>query len=124
MTETLKILIGETDHTDLYTRVLQREGYKVEIASTKTEVLNKYIKGNWYAAIIDLRMPNSLEAITELSNIPIVAISGDPSKENLAIEHGASYFLRRPFESIGEIQDSIVNAIANKIRNKKLKAIA
>lgn len=119
MAETLKILIGEMNLVELYTRVLQREGYQVKTASGKENLTNLYRLDNFDAAIIDLRIPNSLEIITELSAIPILAISGNPEKESLALSHGASYFLRRPFKNgIQDLGPGIVKAMARKAQTK------
>lgn len=124
MAETLKILIGDTELVEMYRRVLQREGYQIKIASGKDGLTSLYKLDNFDAAVIDLRIPNSLEIITELRAIPILALSGDPEKESLALNHGASYFLRKPFENgIQDLGPGIVKAMARKAQSK-FKAIA
>ena len=111
--------MNNMDLVDLYTRALQREGYHVKTASTKSELITLYRTNNFDAAVIDLMKPNSLEIITELNAIPILAISGNPSKESLALEHGANYFLLRPFKNgIQDLGLGIIKSMARKARDK------
>jgi CheY-like chemotaxis protein len=100
-------------------KILTQAGYRVEVASSGEEALDK-IKGDGYDVVItDWKMPrmDGLEVTRrvkqEKPEIEVIVITGYPSVENSveAIRAGVSDFVTKPFTP-EELSDAMLRALA------------
>jgi DNA-binding NtrC family response regulator len=99
-------------------KILTQEGYKVDVAMSGKEALNK-AKGNRFDAVItDWKMPE-LDGIEiaqrikkENPNTAVIMITGYPSVESSikAIRSGVSDYVPKPFTP-EELSDAVVRAL-------------
>lgn len=83
----------------------QTAGYKTLVAHTAESGMSAARSQNPEAIVMDVRMDDrsGLEAVEELKqdklteHIPIVMLSGCIGSQNLALEKGARFFLRKPY---------------------------
>ena len=108
-------MIAEDDPSiqKIFSIILQREGYDVEIFSDGKEVYEKNHK--WpNLFILDRQLENSdgleacrqLKANEETKDIPVIMISAQPGTAILAKAAGAEDFLEKPF-SVSTLLDKI-----------------
>ncbi len=99
-------------------KILTQEGYKVDVALSGEEALNK-VKGNRFDAVIaDWKMPeiDGLEVAKRIKkenpNIAVILITGYPSVETSieAIRSGVSDYVPKPFTP-EELSDAMVRAL-------------
>lgn len=89
-TEGPRLLICEddADAAELLREVLERDGYRADIASTAREALNAARSGEYRAVLVDLNLPDAdgisliraLRAGAETRHLPVVVISGDTAR--------------------------------------------
>lgn len=100
-------------------KILTQAGYRVEVASSGEEALDK-IKGDGFDVVItDWKMPrmDGLEVTRrvkqEKPNVEVIVITGYPSVENSveAIRAGVSDFVTKPFTP-EELSDAMLRALA------------
>jgi len=100
-------------------KILTQEGYKVEVALSGKEALNK-AKGNRFDAVItDWKMPeiDGIEIAQRIKkenpNTAVIMITGYPSVESSikAIRSGVSDYVPKPFTP-EELSDAVVRALA------------
>ena len=100
-------------------KILTREGYKVDVALSGEEALNK-VQGNRFDAVIaDWKMPeiDGLEVARRIKkenpNIAVILITGYPSVETSiqAMRSGVSDYVPKPFTP-EELSDAMVRALA------------
>ena len=100
-------------------KILTQEGYKVDVALSGEEALNK-VKGNRFDAVItDWKMPeiDGLEIARRIKkenpNIAVILITGYPSVETSieAMRSGVSDYVPKPFTP-EELSDAMVRALA------------
>ncbi|MEZ0344353.1 MAG: sigma-54 dependent transcriptional regulator [Caldimicrobium sp.] len=102
------ILIVEDEEISLkyLARLLEKEGFYVEGASTGEEALDKVKKGSYDLVLLDLRLPdiNGLELLPEIKkldeeiNVIIITAYGSIESAVSAIKAGASDYLTKPIE--------------------------
>jgi DNA-binding NtrC family response regulator len=100
-------------------KILTQAGYRVEVASSGQEAIDK-IKGNGFDVVItDWKMPrmDGLEVTRrvkqEKPEMAVIIITGYPSVENTveAIRSGASDFVTKPFTP-EELSDAMLRALS------------
>jgi len=100
-------------------KILTQVGYKVDVASSGEEAIDK-IKGNGFDVVItDWKMPkmDGLEVTRrvkqEKPEMTVIVITGYPSVENTveAIRSGASDFVTKPFTP-EELSDAMLRALS------------
>lgn len=87
-------------------RVLNEEGYTVEMANTAEEALTILSQERFNLVITDLQMPgmDGLELLTQIKqrspDIPVVMITAHGSMDTViqALRHGVSDFVNKPFK--------------------------
>ena len=112
----MKVLIGSKHKslTELYSKILKKEGYIPIIAEDASDVVIKArTEKDIEAIILDLCLPGSFSALNRLSNKPVLAIAGDPDVESYALSEGADYFLKRPFDNNENLVSSLKRALRN-----------
>ena len=101
-----RIMIAEDDPSiqKIFSIVLQREGYEIEIYSNGDDVCQKkYKRPNLF--ILDRQLENSdgldacrnLKADEQTKDIPVIMISAQPGIGTLAMAAGAEDFIEKPF---------------------------
>ncbi len=100
------ILIVDDDKSILrtFTRILQKNGYKIETAETGKEAIEKVIDKHYDLALLDIRLPDMdgtelLAKIKEqMLNTIKIMITGFPSLESgvKALDEGADAYLVKP----------------------------
>jgi DNA-binding response OmpR family regulator len=102
-----RIIIAEDDPSiqKMFSIILRREGYEIEMFSDGTDVYEK--KHKWpNLFILDRQLENNsdgleacrhLKANPETKDIPILMISAQPGIDRLAKAAGAEDFLEKPF---------------------------
>lgn len=106
-----KVLIADDDvalTTALSTR-LRDEGYEAVAAQDGYMALDLAVRHKPDLLILDINMPagngfsvhERLRQHAELSTVPLIYISGEPSEwiRTSSLEHGAFAFLRKPFDT-------------------------
>jgi DNA-binding NtrC family response regulator len=100
-------------------KILTQAGYRVEVASSGQEAIDK-IKGNGFDVVItDWKMPkmDGLEVTRRVKQqkpeMAVIVITGYPSVENTveAIRSGASDFVTKPFTP-EELSDAMLRALS------------
>lgn len=100
------ILIVDDDKSILrtFTRILQKNGYKIETAETGKEAIEKVMDEHYDLALLDIRLPDMdgtelLAKIKEqMLNTIKIMITGFPSLESgvKALDEGADAYLVKP----------------------------
>lgn len=84
----LLICEDDADAADLLREVLERDGYRADIAPTAREALNAARSGDYRAMLVDLHLPDAdgisliraLRAGAETRHLPVIVISGDTAR--------------------------------------------
>ncbi|HYF67828.1 MAG TPA: response regulator [Ohtaekwangia sp.] len=101
-----RIMIAEDDPSiqKIFSIILKREGYEIEIYSDGTDVYkNTNVLPNLF--ILDRQLENSdgldacryLKSKEETRDIPVIMISASPGIGKLALAAGAEDFIEKPF---------------------------
>ena len=101
-----KILVVDDDKSILrtFTRILQKNGFEVDVAETGKEAIEKSEKKNYDLALIDIRLPD-MQGTDLLVNMQRtmrdavkIMITGFPSLETgvKALDEGADAYLVKP----------------------------
>lgn len=85
---------------------LRSLGYEVDVASNGKECLEKLLFNDYNVVSMDIRMPvmDGLTAMAAMrrdpntKRIPVIVISASPGDQGHALDGGASYFIRKPFQ--------------------------
>ena len=101
-----KILVIDDDKSILrtFTRILQRDGYEVDVAETGKEALEKAETGSYSVALVDVRLPDMdgtdlLPKMQKTMRDAVkIMITGFPSLENgvKALDEGADAYVVKP----------------------------
>ena len=100
-------------------KILTKEGYNVDVASSGKEALSK-VKGNGFDVVVtDWKMPeiDGIEVARRIKeenpNIVVILITGYPSVETsiAAIRSGVSDYVPKPFTP-QELSDALIRALA------------
>lgn len=93
---------------------LEKAGYEAIVATDGEEALAAAIKFRPDAIVMDIRMPrmDGLSALVKLREraetrmIPVVVLSASLIDQPYALDHGARFFLRKPYRA-----ETLLNAI-------------
>ena len=117
------ILVVDDDKSILrtFTRILQKNGYKIDTAETGKEAIEKADKKHYDLALVDIRLPDmdGTELLAkikkQLQNTIKIMITGFPSIENgvKALDEGADAYLVKPVKP-----EELLILIKEKLKNK------
>jgi DNA-binding response OmpR family regulator len=117
------ILIVDDDKSILrtFTRILQKQGYKIDTAETGKEATEKADKNHYDLALVDIRLPDMdgtellAKMKTQLQNTIKIMITGFPSIESgvKALDEGADAYLVKPVKP-----EELLMLIKEKLKNK------
>jgi DNA-binding NtrC family response regulator len=118
------ILVIDDDKSilNIFTRILQKQGYSVDTAETGQEALEKLQANSYDLALIDVKLPDTngtdlLARITQTHpNMIKIAITGFPSLEDATkvIDRGAAAYLVKPVKP-----EELVSIIAEKLKKQQ-----
>lgn len=121
------ILVIDDDKSILrtFTRILQRNGYNIDVAETGKEALEKAEEKNYDLALIDIRLPD-MDGTTLLGKMQSsmqdaikIMITGFPSLETgiKALDQGADAYLVKPVKP-----EELLALIKEKFKDKQTTA--
>ncbi len=118
------ILIVDDDKSILrtFTRILQKSGYKIDIAETGKEAILKADTKHYDLALVDIRLPDMdgtdllVRIKKQLQKTIKIMITGFPSIESgvKALDEGADAYLVKPVKP-----EDLLMLIKEKLKNKK-----
>jgi len=101
------VLIVEDDNSlrDLFSEVLESDGFKTSIASNGAEGIQMFDEVNPDLVLLDLLMPKmdgweALERVRKISECPAIIVTGQGTTEDIIrglLEAGADDYLVKPF---------------------------
>ncbi len=122
-----RILVIDDDKSILrtFTRILQKNGYEIDVAETGKEALEKSKKKIYDLALIDIRLPDMdgtdllIKMQQTMRNAIKIMITGFPSLETgvKALDEGADAYLVKPVKP-----EELLALIEEKFRAKEEKA--
>ena len=117
------ILVVDDDKSILrtFTRILQKNGYKIDTAETGKEAIEKADTQHYDLALVDIRLPDmdGTELLAkikqQLRNTIKIMITGFPSIESgvKALDEGADAYLVKPVKP-----EELLMLIKQKLKNK------
>lgn len=117
------ILIVDDDKSIIrtFTRILQKNGYKIDTAETGKEAIEKAGKKHYDLALVDIRLPDMdgtkllAKIKNQLRNTIKIMITGFPSIESgvKALDEGAEAYLVKPVKP-----EELLMLIKEKLKNK------
>ncbi len=118
------ILMVDDDKSILrvFTRILNKEGYAIDVAETGEEALEKIGSQTFNVALIDMKLPDmeGTELLNKIqashSDITCIAITGYPSLENglKTLDEGAVAYLVKPVKP-----NELLKLIEEKLKERK-----
>ena len=121
--ETRIILVVDDDKSILrtFTRILQKNGYKIDTAETGREAIERADKKHYDLALVDIRLPDMdgtdllAKIKQQLQNTIKIMITGFPSIESgiKALDEGAEAYLVKPVKP-----EELLLLIKEKLKNK------
>jgi len=121
---TRTILVVDDDKSILrtFTRILQKNGYKVDSAETGKEAIEKAESIHYDLALVDIRLPDMdgtdllAKMKKPLHNTIKIMITGSPSLESgvKALDEGADAYLVKPVKP-----EELLMLIKEKLKNKE-----
>jgi DNA-binding response OmpR family regulator len=118
-----RILVIDDDKSILrtFTRILQKNGYEIDVAETGKEAIEKSKKGGYDLALIDIRLPDMdgtdvlVKMQKTMRDAVKIMITGFPSLETgvKALDEGADAYLVKPVKS-----EELLALIEEKLKNK------
>ena len=118
-----RILVIDDDKSILrtFTRILQKNGYEIEIAETGREAIEKTETNHYDLALIDIRLPDMdgtdlLAKMQKTTRDAVkIMITGFPSLENgvRALDEGADAYLVKPVKP-----EELLALIEEKLKSK------
>jgi DNA-binding NtrC family response regulator len=118
------ILIVDDDKSilNIFTRILQKQGYNVDLAETGQEAIEKLLAQTYHLILIDVKLPdtNGTDLLTKIHTIQPkaikIAITGFPSLEDATkvIDRGAAAYLVKPLKS-----EELIKIIAEKLKDQE-----
>ena len=119
-----RILVIDDDKSILraFTRILQKNGYEVDIAETGKEALDKAETGCYDLSLIDVRLPDmdGTDLLSKMQKTMVetvkIMITGFPSLESgaKALNEGADAYLVKPVKP-----EELLVLIEEKLKNKE-----
>ncbi len=117
------ILLVDDDKSILrtFSRILQKNGYKIDTAETGKEAIEKTTNKHYVLALIDIRLPDMdgtkmlAKMKKQLQNTIKIMITGFPSIESgiRALDEGADAYLVKPVRP-----EDLLMLIKEKLKNK------
>jgi DNA-binding NtrC family response regulator len=116
--ERILIVDDEKNVRVLYSRVLQKEGYQVECASSGSEAIEKLAAKSFDLVVTDLKM-NGIDGLDVVKQgkavnrgLPFILISGYGTAQTAAsaANEGADIFLMKPIE-MTELKSAVKKAL-------------
>lgn len=124
MAKTKTILVVDDDKSILrtFTRILQKNGYRIDVAETGKEAIEKADAEKYDLALVDIRLPdmNGTELLAKikktLQKTIKIMITGFPSLETgvKALDEGADAYLVKPVKP-----EELLMLIEEKLKNKE-----
>jgi two-component system NtrC family response regulator len=118
------ILIIDDDKSilNIFTRILQKQGYNTDTAETGQEALEKLQANSYDLALVDVKLPdtNGTDLLARINqthpNMIKIAITGFPSLEDATkvIDRGAAAYLVKPVKP-----EELVSIIAEKLKKQQ-----
>ncbi len=118
-----RILVIDDDKSILrtFTRILQKNGYEIEVAETGGEAIDKTKKQRYDLALIDIRLPDMdgtdvlIRMKKTMRDAVKIMITGFPSLETgvKALDEGADAYLVKPVKP-----EELIALIEEKLRLK------
>jgi DNA-binding response OmpR family regulator len=118
------ILVVDDDKSILrtFTRILQKNGYKIDVAETGKEAIEKADVQYYDLALLDIRLPDMdgtdllAKIKKQLQNTIKIMVTGFPSIESgvKALDEGADAYLVKPVKP-----EELLMLIEEKLKNKK-----
>lgn len=116
--ERILVVDDEENVRVLFSRILQKEGYQVECASSGSEAIEKLANNSFDLVVTDLKM-NGIDGLdvvrkgkTVNQTMPFILISGYGTNQTAgtAAREGADMFLMKPIE-ITELKLAVKKAL-------------
>jgi DNA-binding response OmpR family regulator len=121
---TKTILVVDDDKSILrtFSRILQKNGYEIDVAETGKEAMQKADSRHYDLALVDIRLPDMdgtdllARMKKPLENTVKIMITGFPSLESgvKALDEGADAYLVKPVKP-----EELLMLIKEKLKNKK-----
>jgi len=122
-TQKKNILIVDDDKSilNIFTRILQKQGYNTDTAETGQEAMEK-LNQKYDLALIDVKLPdtNGTDLVAKMHTVNpdtiLIAVTGFPSLDdaNKVIDRGAAAYLVKPVKS-----EELVRIIAEKLNKQE-----
>jgi len=117
------ILIIDDDKSilNIFTRILEKQGYTTDTAETGQEALEKIETRSYDLALVDIKLPdtNGTDLLARINqtrpNMVKIAITGFPSLEDASkvLDRGAAAYLVKPVKS-----EELISIIAQKLKKQ------
>jgi len=117
------ILIIDDDKSilNIFTRILEKQGYTTDTAETGQEALEKIETRSYDLALVDIKLPdtNGTDLLARINqtrpNMVKIAITGFPSLEDASkvLDRGAAAYLVKPVKS-----EELISIIAEKLKKQ------
>ena len=119
--ERLLIVDDDQEMRGLLRKVLEKEGYRVSVASDGSEALDVLARGPFDLVVTDMLMPHDggLELLETLHHLhpalPVIIVTafGDWHSYTRALELGAAAFISKPLR-MSELIAAVHNALAGR----------
>ncbi len=125
--ESKNILVIDDDKSilNIFTRILQKQGYNVDTAQTGQETMEKLQIRKYDLALIDIKLPdtNGVDLLAKIhainSSMIKIAITGFPSLEDATkvIDQGAAAYLVKPVKP-----EELIGIITEKLKSQEAAA--
>ena len=107
---------------NVFSRILQKQGYNVDVVETGQETLEKINEKKYDLALIDVNLPdiNGIDLVSKLNSINPdlikIVITGFPSIEDAtsAMDQGVIAYLVKPVKS-----EELIELIAKKLKKQE-----
>jgi CheY-like chemotaxis protein/chemotaxis signal transduction protein len=125
------LLVDDSDAILALERAILSGHYALNTASNGREALEKVIRTQPAAVLLDLSMPEMdgdevlkrLKADPSTATIPVIIISSEASRAEACLALGAELFLTKPFRA-DELLSAVENALANARRRARIGSMA
>jgi DNA-binding NtrC family response regulator len=119
--EHLLVVEDDGEMRDLLRKVLEKEGYRVSLASDGNEALAAVQRGTFDVIVTDMRMPHYgglelLETVHRiLPTLPVIIVTafGDWDSYSRALDLGAAAFISKPLR-MSELIAAVHNTLAGR----------
>ena len=119
--KTIIIIDDDKFILNVFSRILQKQGYNVDVVETGQETLEKMNEKKYDLALIDVNLPdiNGIDLVSKLNSINPdlikIVITGFPSIEDAtsAMDQGVIAYLVKPVKS-----EELIELIAKKLKKQ------